>query len=206
MELRGCRDLGLRARSRDDLSSWRYVAFMAMSNAALILRVPFMWVLTSVLGVFYTLSNLASLGLMTVGRFGIADTVIWRTPTGAHFKASTVPVAESVRLLPPRLVADTLPPRSRRLARRGRGVRGSDRSSPHRPHRGRPQQRRGRLLGAGRRDVQGGSRSRVLLAVPARIRCCCSRSSAPRSAVFGQSDFAAWFVRRDGLRRRLRWH
>ena len=75
-----------------------------------------MWVLTSRFGLHYTLSNFASLAAMTLIRFGIADTVIWRTPTGAHFKASTVPVAESVRLLPPRLVADALPPRSRRLA------------------------------------------------------------------------------------------
>ena len=57
----------------------RYVAFMAMSNAALILRVPFMWVLTSVLGVFYSLSNLASLGLMTLGRFLLSDGLIWKT-------------------------------------------------------------------------------------------------------------------------------
>ena len=94
----------------------RYLAFMGMNNAALVLRAPMMWVLTSRFGLHYTLSNFASLAAMTLIRFGIADTVIWRTPTGAHFKASTVPVAESVRLLPPRLVADALPPRSRRLA------------------------------------------------------------------------------------------
>ena len=37
-----------------------------MNNAALLLRVPIMWLLTSVLGVHYSLSNLVSLAVLTL--------------------------------------------------------------------------------------------------------------------------------------------
>ena len=79
-------------------------------------------------------------------------------------------------------------------ARRGRGVRGSDRSSP-RPTSPQSASTATRPSTRGRAPRCSGwvtqpSTSRC----SARIRCCCSRSSAPRSAVFGQSDFAARFV------------
>ena len=81
----------------------RYAAFMAMSNAALILRVPFMWVLTSVLGVFYTLSNLASLALMTLGRFLLSDGLIWKTApeTAAADAVMGANVAAAMTVAPP---------------------------------------------------------------------------------------------------------
>ncbi len=58
----------------------RYLAFLGMNNAALVLRVPIMWVLTSVFGVHYSISNLVSLIVLVLLRFGLADTLIWRTP------------------------------------------------------------------------------------------------------------------------------
>jgi 4-amino-4-deoxy-L-arabinose transferase-like glycosyltransferase/putative flippase GtrA len=93
----------------------RYLAFMGMNNAALLLRAPIMWVLTSRFGLHYTLSNFASLAAMTLIRFGIADAVIWRPPTGTHFRTTAIPVAEPLRLLPRPLAVQPLPPRSRRL-------------------------------------------------------------------------------------------
>ena len=77
---------------------WRYLAFMGMNNAALVLRAPLMWVLTSELGLHYTLSNFTSLAAMTLVRFGIADTMIWRVPSGAHFAPGSVATAPLPRL------------------------------------------------------------------------------------------------------------
>jgi hypothetical protein len=48
-----------------------------MNNAALGLRGPTMFVLTSALGVNYLLSNLISLILLMVLRYNAADRVIW---------------------------------------------------------------------------------------------------------------------------------
>ena len=61
----------------------RFLAFVGMNNLALILRAPMMWVLTSAAGFHYALSNLASLLVMTLVRFGIADSVIWKAHGGA---------------------------------------------------------------------------------------------------------------------------
>lgn len=55
----------------------RYLSFLAMNNAALALRGPIMWMLTSWLGLHYALSNLLSLLVMTAIRFALADNVIW---------------------------------------------------------------------------------------------------------------------------------
>lgn len=73
----------------------RYVSFMAMNNAALALRAPMMWGLTHYFGLYYTLSNLASLLVMTLLRFGVADNVIWRS----REEASTLVVAGESALL-----------------------------------------------------------------------------------------------------------
>ena len=82
----------------------RYVSFLAMNNAALALRAPMMWGLTHYFGLHYTLSNLASLLVMTLLRFGVADNVIWR----ARDEAETLVVAgESALLgLPPSEIAE----------------------------------------------------------------------------------------------------
>lgn len=56
----------------------RYLSFLAMNNFALVLRAPMMWFLTHYVGMHYTLSNMASLVVMTLVRFAIADNLIWR--------------------------------------------------------------------------------------------------------------------------------
>lgn len=99
---------------------WRYLAFMGMNNAALVLRAPVMWFLTSRLGLHYTFSNFMSLAAMTLIRFGISDTVIWRAPpTGAHFArgdtltrpVAAVPTVRPTRITPsPSRTHWTVPP------------------------------------------------------------------------------------------------
>ena len=69
------------AGARPSGRAGRYVAFLAMNNVALLLRGPIMWMLTSGLGVHYAVSNLTSLVVLTLIRFGIADAVIWRVPS-----------------------------------------------------------------------------------------------------------------------------
>lgn len=55
----------------------RLLQFSAMNMVALGLRSPLIFVLTSLLGVHYLISNLASLLLLTVLRFELADKIIW---------------------------------------------------------------------------------------------------------------------------------
>jgi putative flippase GtrA len=55
----------------------RAVAFFAMNNAALALRIPLLVLLTSSLGINYLVSNVLSLVALAVVRFGVADVWIW---------------------------------------------------------------------------------------------------------------------------------
>jgi glycosyltransferase involved in cell wall biosynthesis len=55
----------------------RAAMFFAMNNAALALRVPLLFMLTTGLGVNYLVSNVLSLVALTVIRFGVADAWIW---------------------------------------------------------------------------------------------------------------------------------
>ena len=61
----------------------RFLLFAVMNNAALLLRSPILVFLTSVVGIHYVVSNLLSLGLLTLLRYGVADVWIWaRDPLG----------------------------------------------------------------------------------------------------------------------------
>jgi putative flippase GtrA len=66
------RDSGARRSLRH-----RMALFFAVNNVALLLRGPILVVCTSVLGLNYLVSNLISLGVLTVARFAIADSWIW---------------------------------------------------------------------------------------------------------------------------------
>jgi dolichol-phosphate mannosyltransferase len=55
----------------------RAALFFAMNNAALLIRGPILFVLTSMLGVNYLVSNFISLAAMTLLRFLLADLWIW---------------------------------------------------------------------------------------------------------------------------------
>ena len=57
----------------------RLLLFFMVNNAALLLRGPVLVLLTSVGGFNYLVSNLVSLGLLTVVRFAVADNWIWAT-------------------------------------------------------------------------------------------------------------------------------
>ncbi len=60
----------------------RLFLFFMVNNAALLLRGPVLVLLTSVGGFNYLVSNLVSLGLLTVVRFAVADNWIWASGSG----------------------------------------------------------------------------------------------------------------------------
>ncbi|GEM_PF-1619385 len=66
-------------RGRDHRRPWphRLALFLGVNNVALALRGPILVGLTSGLGVNYLVSNLISLGALTVVRFALADSWIW---------------------------------------------------------------------------------------------------------------------------------
>lgn len=55
----------------------RFLMFFVMNNIALALRGPIIYGMTTGLGIHYVISNLVSLGLLTVARFFLADAWIW---------------------------------------------------------------------------------------------------------------------------------
>jgi dolichol-phosphate mannosyltransferase len=80
--------------------------FFLMNNAALAIRGPLLVLLTSGLGIHYVVSNVLSLLLLTLVRFGLADTWIWAKRPAGEFDSSPhgydvhgiVTVASDVRL------------------------------------------------------------------------------------------------------------
>jgi putative flippase GtrA len=66
----------------------RLLLFLLVNNAALLLRGPILVVLTSVLGLNYLVSNVISLGVLTLVRFAIADSWIW---SGRAYHAPSAP-------------------------------------------------------------------------------------------------------------------
>ena len=58
----------------------RFSMFWLMNNATLVLRLPLLWLLTSVLGIHYLASNVISLGAVPVARFWASDEYIWDSP------------------------------------------------------------------------------------------------------------------------------
>lgn len=67
----------------------RLLLFSVMNTAALGLRGPVIFVLTSLIGINYLISNLASLVLLTVLRFTLADNIIWGRETNAASVSKT---------------------------------------------------------------------------------------------------------------------
>jgi dolichol-phosphate mannosyltransferase len=64
----------------------RFGLFFVMNTLALALRTPMIYLLTTVLGIYYVVSNLASLAILTFLRFALADNLIWEQ------KSSSTPV------------------------------------------------------------------------------------------------------------------
>jgi len=67
----------------------RLVIFFLMNNLALTLRGPMLYLLTSLIGIHYLISNLISLGALTAVRYAIADNLIW---SGAKSKKRTASI------------------------------------------------------------------------------------------------------------------
>lgn len=57
----------------------RFLAFAGINNAALLGRVPLLAFFTSVLGLYYLVSNLLTLIVLFAVRFALSDGIIWRT-------------------------------------------------------------------------------------------------------------------------------
>ncbi len=74
-----------RARSRSAGRLGRLGLFFVVNVIALALRTPLIYLMTSLLGIFYVISNLVSLAVLTVLRFLIADKAIWgRVPSSSN--------------------------------------------------------------------------------------------------------------------------
>jgi len=75
-----------RSKNQSEGLMKRFGLFFVMNTLALALRTPMIYLLTSVLGIYYVISNLASLAILTVLRFALADNLIWEQ------KSSKAPV------------------------------------------------------------------------------------------------------------------
>jgi glycosyltransferase involved in cell wall biosynthesis len=64
-------------RERRWRGGYRLAMFLGVNNAALALRSPLLWGFTAVAGLHYLISNVLSLGILTLLRFAVADGVIW---------------------------------------------------------------------------------------------------------------------------------
>ena len=91
-------------RGRRDRAGWekRLALFFLMNNAALLVRGPIMWALTTGFGVHYQVSNLISIGAMTVARYLFANQWIWsRIARGAyHYDIHGIVTIVSESVLP----------------------------------------------------------------------------------------------------------
>jgi dolichol-phosphate mannosyltransferase len=56
----------------------RYLGFLGLNLALLVLRVPMLWLLTEVIGIHYSISNLVSLVVLFGLRLALADVWLWR--------------------------------------------------------------------------------------------------------------------------------
>jgi glycosyltransferase involved in cell wall biosynthesis len=84
--------LVFRAASQSEGRIRRLALFSLMNVAALVLRSPLIYIMTSVFSIHYVISNLISLILLTVLRFMTADSMIWGqtlSASGTKSKVST---------------------------------------------------------------------------------------------------------------------
>lgn len=77
--------------------SLRFTIFLLVNMGALALRGPIMFTLTTGLGIHYLLSNLISLGALTLVRFAFADKFIWSEvrPVGSLFRLDRPSLSDS---------------------------------------------------------------------------------------------------------------
>jgi putative flippase GtrA len=66
----------------------RFVIFLLMNNAVLVLRSPLMYALTTRLGLHYLISNALSIVVLTLIRYLLADAWIWKNGPGVENRLS----------------------------------------------------------------------------------------------------------------------
>lgn len=62
----------------------RYLGFVALTAATTPVRLPILFVLTSILGIHYLISNLVALGSVFGGRYLVSSLLIWRRQRESH--------------------------------------------------------------------------------------------------------------------------
>jgi putative flippase GtrA len=67
----------------------RLSLFFVMNLAALALRAPVIYLMTTGLGIYYVISNAVSLVILTALRFVLADNIIWSKPSAAKTRNLT---------------------------------------------------------------------------------------------------------------------
>lgn len=72
-----------RGRNRQGVRR-RYLGFVALTAATTPVRLPILFVLTSLLGIHYLISNLVALGSVFGGRYLVSSLLIWRQQRGRH--------------------------------------------------------------------------------------------------------------------------
>lgn len=77
----------------------RYLSFLGLNNATLLLRIPVLFVLTEAVGLSYLWSNALTLLMLFAARFVIADGWIW----GGSHRLAALPIAEPEDVTPVRL-------------------------------------------------------------------------------------------------------
>ena len=75
-------------RQRREGRMMRLMVFFLMNNLALTLRGPMLYLLTSLMGIHYLVSNLISLAALTVVRYAVADNLIWGRAKSKKRKAT----------------------------------------------------------------------------------------------------------------------
>lgn len=73
----------------------RYVAYSAVNNGSLLLRLPLLWALTELVGIHYTSSNLLTLVILFVLRFVLSDGWIWRKPAARSYAVATTTTTQT---------------------------------------------------------------------------------------------------------------
>jgi dolichol-phosphate mannosyltransferase len=83
----------------------RYLAFALVNNSTLVLRLPVMAILTSLNGMHYLASNLATLALLFLCRFLVSDRLIWKPAKAIRSTPELVDLVERRTGVPAQLTA-----------------------------------------------------------------------------------------------------
>jgi len=86
----------------------RYFAFLSVNVALLVARVPMLWLLTDVMGIHYSTSNLITLAALFVLRVVVADMWVWRERSDENGRKGATTTADATNR-----IATTSPESSR---------------------------------------------------------------------------------------------